>query len=92
MTTPKIIYQLKVTLNGSSSPIWRRILVPENVTLYQLHTILQIAMGWTDSHLHQFMIDGKNYGDPKKAVELGRRYLQKLGPDAPIEHAIQSIQ
>ena len=22
-------------------------------------------MGWTDSHLHQFMIDGQNYGDPQ---------------------------
>jgi len=76
MTTPKTIYQLKVTLNGTGSPIWRRILVPENVTLYQLHTILQIVMGWTDSHLHQFMIAGQNYGDPQDD-EYGELDLQR---------------
>jgi len=62
---PHSIYQLKVTLNDSKPPIWRRILVPENVTLHQLHTIVQIAMGWTNSHLHQFIIDDEYYGDPE---------------------------
>lgn len=64
--TPKAIYQLKVTLNDSKPPIWRRILVPDTVTLHQLHTILQIVMGWTNSHLHQFIIDDGYYGEPEE--------------------------
>ncbi len=56
-------YQIKITLNDSRPPIWRRILVPSNITLRKLHDILQIVMGWTDSHLHQFTIEGKGYGD-----------------------------
>ena len=64
MSNPKSIYQIKVTLDDSKPPIWRRVLAPENVTLYQLHRILQIVMGWTDSHLHMFTINGEIYGDP----------------------------
>lgn len=65
MPTPKNIYQIKVTLNDSKPPIWRRILVPDSISLHQLHTILQIVMGWTNSHLHQFIIDDVYYGDPE---------------------------
>jgi len=60
------IYQLKVTLTGSKPPIWRRILVPSNITLGRLHDILQIAMGWTDSHLHQFEHAGRLYRVPSR--------------------------
>jgi hypothetical protein len=31
-------------------------------TIADLHYIIQIAMGWTDSHLHRFVIHGKDYG------------------------------
>lgn len=65
MPVPKSIYQIKVTLNDSKPPIWRRILVPDAVSLQQLHTILQIVMGWTNSHLHQFIINGEYYGKPQ---------------------------
>jgi len=58
------IYQIKVTLKGSKPPIWRRILVPGSVTLAKLHDILQVTMGWTDSHLHQFDVRGTYYGEP----------------------------
>ena len=55
------IYQIKVTLNYSSPPIWRRLLVPSDVTLDRLHDILQVAMGWYDAHLHQFVVGGRTY-------------------------------
>ncbi|MBN1305664.1 MAG: plasmid pRiA4b ORF-3 family protein [Anaerolineales bacterium] len=64
MPSTKSIYQLKVTLKGSKPPIWRRLLVPENISLYELHAIIQIAMGWTNSHLHMFRIGEEIYGDP----------------------------
>ncbi|MEI6640189.1 MAG: plasmid pRiA4b ORF-3 family protein [Chlorobium sp.] len=49
--TPKTIYQLKVTLMGSKPPIWRRILVPDTITLGKLHIVMQAVMGWLDEHL-----------------------------------------
>lgn len=55
-STPTEIYQLKVTLKYSKPPIWRRLLVPSSVTLKELHSILQAAFGWTNSHLHQFIV------------------------------------
>lgn len=62
--SPCVIYQLKITLDDSRPPIWRRVLVPGSFNLYQLHQVIQGAMGWTDSHLHQFSIDGEHYGIP----------------------------
>lgn len=58
------VYQLKVTLKEIRPPIWRRILVPSHVTLHELHDILQIAMGWTDYHLHGFRVGEAEYGVP----------------------------
>lgn len=64
MPSPKKNYRIKVTLQGSKPPIWRRILIPENITLYKLHQVLQIVMGWDDYHLHIFTIKGQIFGDP----------------------------
>lgn len=57
-------FQFKITLAHSEPPIWRRILVA-NCTLDDLHEHIQTAMGWTDSHLHQFEIRGQRYGNPE---------------------------
>ncbi len=58
------IYQLKVTLKGTRPPIWRRLQVPSDVTLAKLHRVIQVSMGWYNSHLHQFTINGVYYGVP----------------------------
>jgi hypothetical protein len=58
------IYQIRVDLQGGKPPIWRRILAPGDVTLGRLHNILQAAMGWTNSHLHEWKIEGASYGEP----------------------------
>lgn len=42
--------------------IWRRLLVRSDSTIADLHYTLQIAMGWDDFHLHEFIIRGKRYG------------------------------
>ena len=44
------------------SQIWRRLLVRSDSTIAQLHDTLQIVFGWSDEHLHQFLIRGKPYG------------------------------
>jgi hypothetical protein len=58
------LYQFKITLLDTKPPIWRRIQV-EDCTLGELHEHIQSAMGWTNSHLHQFEIEGERYGDPE---------------------------
>lgn len=79
------IYQLKITLKHSRPPIWRRVQVPSFITLADLHEIIQLSMGWFDSHLHQFDIDSVFYGPPleedwdMEAVENEEEYtLQSL--------------
>ncbi|HNP51863.1 MAG TPA: plasmid pRiA4b ORF-3 family protein [Nitrosomonas nitrosa] len=64
MTTRALrsIYQLKVSLKGLRPPIWRRFLIASTASLNDLHQVLQIVMGWADSHLHEFTKDDIRYG------------------------------
>jgi Plasmid pRiA4b ORF-3-like protein len=59
---PIKVYQLHVWLREISPMIWRRLLVQSDTTIADLHYTLQIAFGWSDSHLHRFVIYGKDYG------------------------------
>jgi hypothetical protein len=63
------VYELKITLRETDPPVWRRVRVTDSTTLGELHGIIQLSMGWTNSHLHQFIIDGVYYSDP--GFELG---------------------
>ena len=56
------IYELYVDLEDIEPPIWRRLLVPATITLPRLHGLLQLAMGWTNSHLHCFTFGKKTFG------------------------------
>ncbi len=67
-----LIYQLKISLKGIKPPIWRRVQLPGDTSLLKLHFILQVAMGWTNSHLHEFIINKQSYGNPDMD-ELGSR-------------------
>lgn len=57
-------YQIKVSLNGVRPPVWRRLLIPSSMDLAELHSIIQVAMGWTNSHLHEFVVGRARYGEP----------------------------
>lgn len=50
----KQIYQLKITLQDIEPPIWRRIQIPSTYTFWELHSAIQDAFGWTNSHLFTF--------------------------------------
>ena len=65
---PVEVYVVKVTLLGTSPPVWRRILVPRDITLQHLHRTLQTVMGWTNSHLHQFVVQRQRISDPRSRV------------------------
>ena len=54
--------QLRIELQHIQPHVWRRVIVPESVTLAKLHQVLQAAMGWTDTHMHEYEIAGKRYG------------------------------
>jgi hypothetical protein len=55
------IYELHIELEDIAPRIWRRLLVPAKITLPKLHDLLQLAMGWTNSHLHSFQIGENAY-------------------------------
>jgi Plasmid pRiA4b ORF-3-like protein len=57
-----VILQLRAVLRGISPLIWRRLLVPSDTSIAQLHEVLQVAFGWDDMYLHRFEIRGREYG------------------------------
>ncbi|MDR3173681.1 MAG: plasmid pRiA4b ORF-3 family protein, partial [Treponema sp.] len=82
------IYVFHIGIEGSKPRIWRKLRVPGDFTLGNLHTAIQNAFDWTDSHLHSFSINGQDYvmqealgGGP---FDIGARcedayYLDELG-------------
>ena len=51
---PKLALQLKLTLRFTEPAVWRRVLVADDLSFWDLHIAIQGAMGWTESHHHQF--------------------------------------
>ena len=68
---PSSIYVLKVTLLHVEPVVWRRLKVPSQATLGWVHAALQVAMGWTNSHLHSFFADGVVYSPPGDFEDFG---------------------
>ena len=56
------VYQLRVVVRGVSPLIWRRLLIPADTTIDGLHAVLQVAFGWTGTHLHRSVVQGREYG------------------------------
>ena len=57
-------WQLKIELLDVVPTVWRRLIVPPTIELPKLHRVFQIAVGWTNSHLHEFVIGGVRYSEP----------------------------
>lgn len=49
-----VTFRLRVSLDDVEPPVWRRLHVASDLTLDDVHDALQLAMGWTNSHLHGF--------------------------------------
>ena len=56
--------RLRVTMRHVEPRAERVIDVPAAITLDELHEVLQVAIGWTDSHLHQFRTEDAVYTVP----------------------------
>ena len=61
---PEKAIQFKVTLRYIRPPIWRRVVLPDNCSLGHLHDVIQIAMGWFNSHMHAFRFGSVHYSSP----------------------------
>jgi hypothetical protein len=61
------VITLRVALEKTSPPIWRRIQLTEDMTLNDLHYAIQGAFGWDDSHLHMFTIKGRGQYSSRRA-------------------------
>ena len=64
-------YLLEIRLLDIEPEIWRRFVVPASITLDRLHDVIQVVMGWTDSHLHEFTIGKKRYTEYPESKEDG---------------------
>jgi hypothetical protein len=64
-------YLLKIQLQYIEPAIWRRFVVPADITLDRLHDVIQIIMGWEDCHLHEFTIGKKRFTEYPESPEEG---------------------
>lgn len=74
--TPNAV-QIHIELDRIEPKVWRRLVLPLSTNLAQLHYLLQAAFGWTDSHLHHFLIGGLRFGDAEFAQS------ERLDSDEP---------
>lgn len=75
-------YQIKIALRHVRPPVWRRLLVPSTIKLPALHETLQIAMGWSDTHLHQFVKGNRCFGIPEPGFPADVQDERKVRLDA----------
>lgn len=79
---------LKITLNRVKPVVRRKVEVPSNISLEHLHTVIQMAFGWSNEHLHKFMV-GDDDIEPK-----GRGYAYDADYDAwkvSLEEVLPSV-
>lgn len=67
------VHQFRIVLDGAEPPIWRSIQLPSQASFWDLHCAITDAMGWDDSHLHEFQIGnrrrGARIGIPMKGMD-----------------------
>lgn len=82
---PKNIYQFKIILKDLRPPVWRRIQVPEDYSLYDLQVAIQDSFPWSGYHLHQFSsvtlreAERKFYGLPDPDNDDWRKIILEWG-------------
>jgi hypothetical protein len=95
------VLQIKVWLSGISPMVWRRVLVPANVTLRELHGVIQVAMGWEGTHLYAFHLRAARYGSWELAasspdimlaalwLRKGARFIYEYDLNIPWRHEVR---
>jgi hypothetical protein len=95
------VLQVKVWLTGISPMVWRRVLVPANFTLRELHGVIQVAMGWEGIHLYDFHLRAARYGSSELAasspditlvalrLRKGARFIYEYDLNIPWRHEVR---
>ena len=95
------ILQVKVWLTGISPMVWRRVLVPTNFTLRELHGVIQVVMGWEGIHLYDFHLRAARYGSWEVAASSpditlaalrfrkGARFIYDYDLNIPWRHEVR---
>ena len=95
------ILQVKVWLTGISPMVWRRVLVPANFTLRELHGVIQVAMGWEGIHLYEFHLRAARYGSWELSasspditlaalrLRKGARFIYEYDLNIPWRHEVR---
>lgn len=76
------ILRLRVDLDGTRPPVWRRVEVRSDLTMSAMHEVLQAVMGWTDSHLHRFWVG------PTKQLWRGPHLVNHLDEDDSVDNGV----
>ena len=87
------IARIRIELQEIEPTIWRRVDVPLSSTLLALHDFIQFALRWTDSHLFEFEIGDRLYGDPEND-DFGERRIYKAASirlKSVVERGIQQF-
>lgn len=79
------IHELKITLCGSKPPIWRQIAISSDTRLNELHEVIQIVIGWTNSHLHQFIVSNRSRKEYRSLGKSGWTHLERRLSDPRFE-------
>ncbi len=82
------VHVLRVAIEGITPNPWRRLAVPSDLTLADLHEVLQLAFGWYNSHLYQFVLKGggrvRYASDPMFGLDEGlNAHELRLGEVCP---------
>ena len=82
-------YIIKVTMENTHPPVWRRLIIPEKILFLDLHEILQIAFGWYDSHLHDFSFPNERLRIVQSEEDLSWGYDGVLEKDVLVDDFLQ---
>lgn len=85
--------QFKVQLRFIRPPIWRRVVLPDNATLGDLHQVIQVAMGWQNYHMHSFRIGGLHYtgADAAEMEDMDMENEERVPLAEVVSHAKQKF-
>ncbi|MFF0795204.1 plasmid pRiA4b ORF-3 family protein [Streptomyces spiralis] len=79
----KTVHKVKITLRDSRPPIWRRLEMPSDITLRELHDVIQAAFGWEDYHMWAFETGRDRYGIADRDLGIRSAASKRLGQVAP---------
>jgi len=87
----KQIYQIQIALQNSKPKIWRRVIVNSDISLEDFHKIIQTTMGWTNSHLHHFVV-GRTYYAPEEFELDDTKDTRRVKLNSILQHEKEKIK